>query len=338
MTENYKSFHSKKISEDYKSLMMNSNLGDLDATENYYGYNDTIDSYEYKEEIPPFALGWIALIGITLIICCFGFVGNGYIIWLLGFQMKRNCFTPFIFNLAIADFGFLASLIMAEIFVTVSRNHVVQTFFFLFFEHFFFTYSASQFLLMAISLDRCVAVLFLLWHCCHCPPYQPSLVCGLIWILSFLLSVVHFIFYQTRSSGSSPLFYQLIVNGFLSTPLMVVSTVTLWIHMRSKLQHNQRKLLTVILLALLCFLLFSLPMKVFYVLEYLDPPHYILMTIGIGCAALNSSINLLLYFSVGRKKMGKEQPRTTLMAALQRVFKDEQDSSEEQHTMEENIV
>ncbi|XP_058033925.1 proto-oncogene Mas-like isoform X1 [Ahaetulla prasina] len=278
--------------------------------------------------------------GFIALICILGLVGNGRTIYLLAFSIKRNPFTTFILNLSIADSGVLASLIMAAIFVMVlslgQRTYLVKTFFFLFFELFSFTYSASQFLLTAISLDRCVAVFFPLWHRFHRPPYLSTLVCGLIWSLSFLLSAVHFILYLTKSFGSSRFLYQLIVNGLLCTPLMVVSTVTLWIHMRSKSQSNQRKLLTTIFLALLFFFLFSLPMDVFYVIEYFGSYNPVLMTVGIGCTALNSSINPLLYFLVGRKKRGKEQPRATLKVALQRIFKDEQGSMEDVKTTEED--
>ncbi|XP_025032315.1 proto-oncogene Mas-like [Python bivittatus] len=277
--------------------------------------------------------------GFIATICILGLLGNGRTIYLLTYSVKRNSFATYILSLSIADFGVLVSLIIAAIFVAVltlrKETYLLYTFFFLFFELFFFTYSASQFLLTAISLDRCVAVLFPLWHRCHRPPYLSTLVCGIIWTLSFLLAAVHFILHQTRRSGRSPLVYQLIVNGLLCTPLMVVSTVTLLFHMGSKAQRKQRKLLTAILLALLFFLLFSFPMNVVYVIEYLDPPHYILMTIGLGFAALNSSINPLLYFLVGRKQTGKDQPRASLRVALQRVFRDEQDSPENQKTMEE---
>ncbi|KAM3840821.1 proto-oncogene Mas-like [Vipera latastei] len=278
--------------------------------------------------------------GVIVLICILGLVGNGRTIYLLAFSIKRNSFTTYILNLSIADFGVLTSLIVAASFLKAlslsQRTHMADTFFFLLFEFFFFTYSASQFLLTAISLDRCVAVLFPLWHRCHRPPYLSTLVGGLIWILSLLLSAVHFLLHQTRSSGSSPFLYQLIVNGLLCTPLMIVSTVTLWIHMRSKSQHNQRKLLTTILLALLFFLLFSLPINVFYVIEYFDTYNLLLMTIGIGCASLNSSINPLLYFFVGRRKRGKDQPRASYKVALERVFKDEKGNPEEQQTVEED--
>ncbi|XP_013928558.1 PREDICTED: proto-oncogene Mas-like [Thamnophis sirtalis] len=278
--------------------------------------------------------------GFIALICILGLLGNGRTIHLLAFSIKRNPFTTFILNLSIADFGVLTSLITAAIFVSVStlshRTYTLDVFFFLLFEFFFFTYSASQFLLTAISLDRCVAVLFPLWHRCHRPPYLPTLVCVLIWILSFLLSAVHFILHQTRTIGKSPLVHQLIVNGLLCTPLMVASTVTLSFYIRSKMQRNQRKLLTTIFLALLCFLLLSLPMNVFYAMEYFDRHNLLLMTIGIECAILNSSINPLLYFLVGRKKRGKGQPRASYKVALQRVFKDEQGSLEEQANMKES--
>ncbi|KAM3840824.1 proto-oncogene Mas-like [Vipera latastei] len=292
----------------------------------YFGTTSTLG------DLTPFINGFI------LIICIMGLVVNGRTIFLLAYSIRRNSFTTFILNHSIADFAVLTSLTIVAIFVVVLTLHEKTNFppFFLFLELFSFTYFASQFLLMAISLERCVAVVFPLWHHCHHHPYLPSLVCGLLWILSFLLSAVHFILHLTRSSESSPLLYQLIVNGLLCTPIMLVSTVTLWIHMRSKLQRNQRKLLTALLLALLCFLLLFLPMNVFYIVKYFGSCHPILLTVGMGCASLNSNINPLLYFLVGRRNRGKDQPRTSFKVALQRVFQEEQGSPPEQQTMKED--
>ncbi|KAL7984032.1 hypothetical protein Chor_002602 [Crotalus horridus] len=106
----------------------------------------------------------------------------------------------------------------------------------------------------------------------------------------------------------------------------------------SKSQRNQRKLFTTILLALLFFLPFSLPNYASYVIYYFSFPHPVLLTIGIGRATLKSSINRLLYFFVGRKKRGKDQPRASYKIALQRVFKDEQQGSlEEQQAAKEEL-
>ncbi|XP_039225827.1 mas-related G-protein coupled receptor member H-like isoform X1 [Crotalus tigris] len=319
--------------------------------EDYSGSGDIYNSgYEHQDKYE----GWAKYFGTAgdeltrniinifiAMICTLGLVGNGATIYVLLYSIKRNSFTTYILNLSIADFGVLTSLVIAIIFVTVltlqKEFDLLFVFFLVFFEFFSFAYSASQFLLTAISLDRCVAVFFPLWHRYHRPPYLPTLVCGFIWILSFLLSAAHFILHWSWNFERSPFLYQLAVNGLLCTPLMIVSTVTLWIHMKwSKRQRNQRKLLTTILLVLLCFLLFSLPMNVFCVVDYFDSYNLLLMTIGMGCAALNSSINPLLYFLVGRKQRQKDQPRTSYKVALENVFRDEQGSPEAQETKTED--
>ncbi|XP_070420494.1 mas-related G-protein coupled receptor member F-like isoform X2 [Equus przewalskii] len=43
----------------------------------------------------------------TVLVSLCGLVGNGTVIWLLGFRIKRNPFSVYILNLAGADFAFL---------------------------------------------------------------------------------------------------------------------------------------------------------------------------------------------------------------------------------------
>ncbi|XP_039225823.1 mas-related G-protein coupled receptor member H-like [Crotalus tigris] len=209
--------------------MMNSSLGDLDATENYYGYNDTIDSFEYTEEMPPSVLGWIALIGITLMACCIGFMGNGYIIWLLGFQMKRNRFTTFILHLAIADFGFLMSVVIYNIYGFIEFEG--STIFYIICAFFFqMMHFNSHFLLTAISIDRCVAVLFPIWHHCSRPKRLSSMVCVLLWIASFLLSGIMKIMTFTKVIVNDRLsVLHFLVTAIVCLPLITLSTGVLFI-------------------------------------------------------------------------------------------------------------
>ncbi|XP_042320418.1 proto-oncogene Mas-like [Sceloporus undulatus] len=279
-----------------------------------------------------------------VIICLLGIVGNGMVIWLLGFRMKRNPFTTYILNLSIADFGVLIFLICTASSVTVdaqyNRANVQFLLFSIFFELFFFTYSTGQCLLAAISIDRCLAVLFPLWHRCHRPSHLSSIVCTLIWIFYFLLSGIHFTLHSIKSSGRSPLLYLLILNVVLCTPIMVTFTLTLVIHVSCKSEQRQQgKLVTVILLTLLFFLLFALPLNVIYIFNYYYYYKFFssLMVTGFACSSLNSSINPLIYFLVGRRQK-KGQPRASMKVALQRVFKDEQDSREEQNTTNETLV
>ncbi|KAH0617404.1 hypothetical protein JD844_015564 [Phrynosoma platyrhinos] len=280
--------------------------------------------------------------GFIVLICLLGFLGNGMVIWFLGFRMKRNPFTTYILNLSIADFGVLLCIICTSTFVIIvhlyNRISAFAEIFLVFFELFFFTYSTSQFLLAAISIDRCVAVLFPLWHRCHRPPHLSTIICALIWVFSFLLSGIHFTLHRTVSSEKSPLLYQLVVNVLLGTPLMVISTLTLFIHMCCKPeQHQRRKLITAILLSLLFFLIFALPLNVLYIIKYFYSLPLSLMVIGLGCASLNSSINPLIYFLVGRKQK-KGRLRMSMKVALQRVFKDEYDTKEEQNPTCDTLV
>ncbi|XP_029140729.1 mas-related G-protein coupled receptor member H-like [Protobothrops mucrosquamatus] len=305
---------------------MNSSLGDLDATENYYGYNGTMASHEYTEGITPSVLGWLALRGITLITCCFGFVGNGYIIWLLGFQMKRNCFTTFLLNLAITDFGFLMSTVIYDIygFIDFEDSPIFLIICIFFFQ---MMHINSQFLLTAISIDRCVAVLFPIWHHCSRPKHLSSTVCVLLWIASLLLTGIMKIMTLTNvivNDGLSVLHF--LVTAIVCLPLISLSTGVLFIKVCFKSnQKNQGWLLLMILITLLCFLILAFPLYLFVVIIHffnieVDPeiPYWETCIVLFSC--LNSSINPVIYFLVGRKKGA--QSKESMKVLLQKVFKE----------------
>ncbi|XP_033012040.1 mas-related G-protein coupled receptor member H-like [Lacerta agilis] len=275
-----------------------------------------------------------------IIICIFGFLGNGMVIRLLGFHIKRNPFTTYILNLSIADFGVLAALltIILPVVTLYEKSHIAVLIRKVLYELFFFTYSAGQFLLTAISIDRSVAVLFPLWHRCHRPPRLSTIICALIWTLSFLLSGIHLTLLLTQSFPNSSLVYQLIVNALICTPLMVTSTLILALKVCCKSQQKQRgKLLTTILLALLFFLIFAFPLNAIYTAIYFNENNMILMEVGFVCASLNSSVNPLIYFLIGRRQK-KGQSRVSMKAALQRIFKDEEDCVQESESRTENSV
>ncbi|XP_013922841.1 PREDICTED: mas-related G-protein coupled receptor member H-like [Thamnophis sirtalis] len=318
-----RSFHLKRLSGDYKSLMMNSSPGDLDATDNYYRYNNTSDSYKYKEETNLLHLGLILWLVITLITCCIGLVGNGYIIWLLGLQIKRNSFTTFILNLAIADFGYLTSAFIYNIpsFTYFEGSEI----FYHFCAHFAHVmYINANFLLTAISIDRCVCVLFPIWHRCSRPKHLSSMVCILLWISSFLLGGIMSI--MEVFGNYIPLNFHFLVTAIVCLPLITISTVVLFIKVCLKLkQKNQGRLLLMILITLLCFLILAFPLSVFAVIctfssnEAVNQlEHWIWCSILFSC--LNSSINPVIYFLVGRKKGA--QSKESMKVILQKVFKE----------------
>ncbi|KAM3840826.1 mas-related G-protein coupled receptor member H-like [Vipera latastei] len=309
-----------------KSLVMNSSLGDLDATENYYEYNSTRASYEHAEGITLSVLGWIALTGITFIACCFGWVGNGYIIWLLGFQMKRNCFTTFLLNLAIADFGFLTSVAMYNInrFIEFEGGIILDRICAFFFQ---MMHTNSHFLLTAISIDRCVAVLFPIWHRCSRPKRLSSMVCVLLWISSFLLiGSINIMTFTMVIVNNRLSVLHFLVTATVCLPLITLSTVVLFIKVCLKSnQKNQGRLLLMILISLLCFLILAFPLYIFVMIINffsieIDPeiPYWETCIILFSC--LNSSINPVIYFLVGRKKGA--QSKESMKVLLQKAFKE----------------
>ncbi|KAI5276279.1 Mas-Related G-Protein Coupled Receptor Member X2 [Manis pentadactyla] len=96
--------------------------------------------------------------------------GNAVVLWLLGFRLRRNAFSVYILNLVGADFLFLSfqtAFALEELmgsFHSISRCNPsfvlpVLT----------FAYLASLSILSAISVERCVSVLWPIWYRCHCP-------------------------------------------------------------------------------------------------------------------------------------------------------------------------
>lgn len=276
--------------------------------------------------------------------CLLGLLGNGAVIWLLGFRMERTQFTIYVLNLAVADFGVLLSLISMTVQYVLRRHiidDVIPNCLHLVNIHFFrCAYSISQFLLAAISIDRCVAVLFPLWHRCRRPQKLSTVLCALIWLLNFLVQGICLTFLYTGEHNFPPLFYIYLVNAMVCLPLITVSTLVLFVRFCFKSRERQRgKLITAILLTLVFFIIFAFPFNVTYliafspyssdrVLDYLvchAVPEY-----GWLLASLNSFVNPLLYFLVGRKK--RSLCRENLKVILQRVFREEEDCRGEPET------
>nr|XP_056710633.1 proto-oncogene Mas-like [Euleptes europaea] len=259
-----------------------------------------------------------------------GLVGNGIVFCFLGFHIKRSPFTTYVLNLAVADFGVLLfGTLLSILKVTRTRvvalNIIVPVFI-------SSTYGASQLLLTSISIDRCLSVLFPIWYRCHRPPRLSAIVCALIWALSCLSSGSQAILYGSWYILFGVFSYQFIVGAVLCLPLVTVSTMILLFKVYCKSQHPHRgKILTIILLTLLCFLIFAFPLNAIYtVYSFTYNINHYVIAFGLLCVCLNSCVNPVIYYLVGRKKRG--QQRQSMKVILQRAFKEEEGQREEQGT------
>ncbi|XP_062987436.1 proto-oncogene Mas-like [Elgaria multicarinata webbii] len=261
------------------------------------------------------------------VVSCFGIVVNAIVIWGLGFSARVYPFTIYILNLAIADVGLLISRVISFFFLIVTKEAIALGS--AHFQFFLFMCIVGQSLLTAISIDRCLTLFFPIWQRYRQPAHLSVIVCVVIWILSFLFSALHLIrFSSGETENTGIVLYPLKMTTLICLPLMTICTAILVIKVCFKTQPSQRlALLTAMTITLLFSLLFVFPLNVICmirIVEYLPP--YVL---ELGClgACLNSSVNPLIYFLVGRRKRGRSRERMDV--TLQSVFKEGEDYREE---------
>uniref|UniRef100_A0A8C7E737 G-protein coupled receptors family 1 profile domain-containing protein n=1 Tax=Naja naja TaxID=35670 RepID=A0A8C7E737_NAJNA len=273
-----------EILEHFESPLMNLSLANMNATRDYSDHNSTNYSNESQTII----------FSVTLITFCTGVPLNGIVIWLLGFQIKRNPFTVLILNLAISDFGFLifAALYSMGNFIAAQSFRNLAIFYL-----FDATYINGLFHLTVISIDRCGCSL-------------PNVV-SLFPAKAFVSCCVPFSGSSLSSLCSWD--FDLTVTAVLCLPLSTTSTLILFIKICLKSQQVKRgNLLVTILITLLCFLILTLPLYI-YLFSILfhgtnDTSHnFQSFLYFILCACLNSSVNPVIYFLVGRKKQAQSR-------------------------------
>ncbi|NXM72930.1 MAS protein, partial [Serilophus lunatus] len=109
----------------------------------------------------------IVFSGVCLGISVCGLVGNGMVLWFLGFQMKQNPFTVYILNLAAADFSLSLLVFLLNVSFLIFATLCSLTLFFSDYFEIFFVLGflchlfdiSSLGVLTALSLERCVSVL-----------------------------------------------------------------------------------------------------------------------------------------------------------------------------------
>ncbi|KFO06800.1 Proto-oncogene Mas, partial [Balearica regulorum gibbericeps] len=177
-------------------------------------------------------------------------------------------------------------------------------------------------LLTAISVERCLGVLWPFWCRCHRPKLLSAVTCSLLWALACVLAGL---VYYVCDLGHSDHCWMVLgtlcfLNFFFFIPFMVLSNVILFIKLRrSSWQHHQVRLYTVIFLTVFFFLLFGIPLSVQIFLNYFIYINFV-FEICLLLASVNSSMNPIIYVLVGSYR--KCRFRGSVKVALQRVFED----------------
>ncbi|XP_006123664.2 chemerin-like receptor 1 [Pelodiscus sinensis] len=262
--------------------------------------------------------------------CLLGILGNGLVIVIIAFKMKRSVNALWFLNLAAADFLF-------NIFLPLNIAYTAMNYDWVFGEALCKLNSSllnlnlysSVLLLTTISIDRCVSVVFPVWAQNHRTIKLACLICIVVWSAGFLMSCPSLIFRQTVSHrGKMVCFnnYSLskkdhdlgvkrhtavnVIKFLIGFAIPVTIIIVCYTIIVFKLKRNRlaksKKPFKIIIAIIVTFFLCWTP---FHILNLLEVQHahfsYVLFEIGIpivtALAAANSCMNPILYVFMGQE-------------------------------------
>ncbi|XP_071969060.1 C3a anaphylatoxin chemotactic receptor-like [Engystomops pustulosus] len=264
---------------------------------------------------------YLRVTSITLfsIIFILGIIGNGLVIWIAGFRMKKTISAVWFLNLAIADFLCCASLPLrlvmlfylftSSVFATCISSMIV----------FSINMSASVLLLTAMSVDRWVSVMWPFWAKVHRTQKLLRITAGIIWVMSFLISgsliTIHWFVLNDLSEWCYEVPYKLyyrktvyLIKLFIMfvIPFLIIFTsyVTIFLKLRkTKRPQRSQRPYRIITAVILCFFICWAPYYIWPLTFNRNTNRYqffIVNTIIIGLASLNSCINPIIYVFMGQ--------------------------------------
>ncbi|PKK29187.1 mas-related G-protein coupled receptor member H [Columba livia] len=268
----------------------------------------------------------MAIDGVTVLICLCGLMGNGAVLWLLGFRIRRNPITVYVLNLAMADFTFLLFMVTSSLLYMMENISCSALLSLKYKRSLFllslFSYNMGLYLLTAISIERCMSILCPLWYRCRRPQHLSVTVCVLLWALSItvIAAVTSLCLLYDYEHCRVALISMYILNFLIFAPPMVISKVILFIKVLCSSKRRQpKRLYIVILLTVLFFLILGVPLSIWNFLQqfsYSFVPSQVVFLL----ACINSSINPFIYFLVGSCQ--RHCSLLSPQVAFQRVFEE----------------
>ena len=284
----------------------------------------------------------VLLVVINVVIFLLGFCGNALVIWISGFKMKKTVNTTWYLSLAISDFVFCA-------FLPFNIAHMAMEDWI--FGHFmckfvssvmFLNMFSSIFLLVIISVDRCVSVVFPVWGQNQRTVQKASVVVVLAWLLAIGLSIPSMIFrdvsshlgrticfnkYTSHQDSHKIVALSRFFSGFVVPLIVIVICYSIIIiKLRSNRLTKSTKPFKVMTALIAAFFICWLPYHVFILLD-LNPQNYdhsilkIGLKAGTTIAATNSFLNPVLYVFMGNDF--KQKFRSSLLSKMENAMGDE---------------
>lgn len=236
---------------------------------------------------------------LIIFFCTVGLVETGIFIWSLGFRIQRATpVTTYFLNLAVADFGLLAFLLVlaALSLAKDAPKSKMPVVYLLLFAH-----TVTLYFLTVVSVERCLMVWFPILHRSRRPKRTSSIVSFLVWPTAGFLSGLALLFHYVWSYHSSVMMIRIICSGnvLILTPLVVASSLIAFICTYSQ-KHLPRILHINRSLRLTSFIFLAMPVSFFYFigcLGYTLPA--VFMWIFFLLTSLNSVVNPLIHYILG---------------------------------------
>ncbi|XP_053571808.1 proto-oncogene Mas-like [Bombina bombina] len=273
-------------------------------------------------------------------LCLFGMVGNIIVFWYLCFRIPKNKYTVYIINLTAADFLFLTFTVFI---IGIQFNKLIggnndftgKEQLYLFAEIFYDSAQYSgMFFLTAISVERCLSVLFPIWYKCNRQKNQSSIVCICLWIIGCSESLIENLacsskdFDAQTNACTGIEIMRFVISIGICLPLMVTSSLILLFRIQRTLrQQYPPRLYVIIIAAVFLFILSVTPFSFLWFLMYFKLLFSHVQTVSlfyaiVFCTVLNSTLNPYIYFIVGRLR--KTTPKVSIHEILQRAFHEEE--------------
>ncbi|XP_055053122.2 C3a anaphylatoxin chemotactic receptor-like [Misgurnus anguillicaudatus] len=170
---------------------------------------------------------------IFFVILVLGVIGNGLVIFVTGYKMKKTVNSIWFLNLAIADIIFITFLVYEIVLAFDSslhaalNKHMKACLYFVFALNMF----ASVFFLTLISVDRCLCTWFVVWVQNKRTLVKARIICVFVWILSICCSIpVGIAQYVVNDENLinvyMPQFIYRFIVGFLIPFIIIASSYT----------------------------------------------------------------------------------------------------------------
>ncbi|XP_075403816.1 mas-related G-protein coupled receptor member X1-like [Tenrec ecaudatus] len=291
----------------------------------------------FQEDFDTINMLYLTCNCLTLILALIGLTGNVVVVWLLGCRLRRNPFSVYILQLAVAD---------CLVLCTVSASSLMEIIHFFFpgnmkpqlhvYHLVLFPYLMDLSLLSAIGTERCLSILWPIWYRCHRPSYTSAVTCTLLWALSLMLAFLDWVYcqdidtYMARQLCPS---FEFVLATWLFFLFVVLCGSSLALLVKVFFGSRRRKLtrlIVTILITVLVYLLCGLPFGIrWFILPWINiNMEMIFSFFSLFLSCVNSSANPIIYFFVGSFRQRQQRLKSTLRMVLQRALQDTPDGEE----------